>query len=177
MMLPTGCASRKSDASLSRERCAVFAQRVESKPRVVAAAAPLVAIFRPVVDQHQNPRVGDRVGKDFEQQGGSPRPAFRRGEGLIAQSRWPRWATWRSTGLEFGTQLDAPAGPKRVPKVYVVSILKPVLRRHCNVCKGCLVTSLTWLSQVRQFARTGRGSAPTWTMEARSAASCSSRGR
>jgi hypothetical protein len=62
---------------------------------------------------------------------------------LIAQSRWPRWAIWRSSGYDFGTELDAPAGPKRLPKVYIVSILKPVLRRHCNVCKGFLVTSLT----------------------------------
>jgi hypothetical protein len=28
----------------------------------------------------------------------APRPTFRGGGGLIAQSRWPRWAIWRSSG-------------------------------------------------------------------------------
>ena len=44
-----------------------------------------------------------------------PPPAIRPGGGPIAQSGWRRWAIWRSTGFEFGTELDAPAGPKRVP--------------------------------------------------------------
>jgi hypothetical protein len=37
---------------------------------------------------------------------------FAPNESLIAQSRWPRWVIWRSSGYEFGTELDVPAGPK-----------------------------------------------------------------
>jgi hypothetical protein len=73
---------------------------------------------------------------------GRPTPAFRRGEGLIAQSRWPRGAIWRSTGLEFGTQLDAPAGPKNGSNAYILSISGPVVQLSSNVFRGFLVPSL-----------------------------------
>src|SRR5580692_11654782 len=52
----------------------------------------------------------------------SPRP-YRRNVSPIAQSRWPRWVIWRSSGAENGTELDAPAGPKRGVNVYVASML------------------------------------------------------
>src|SRR5208337_49588 len=89
----------------------------------------------------------------------APTAHLSRGGGLIAQSRWPRGAIWRSSGYDFGTELDAPAGPKRVPKVYVVSILKPVLRRHCNVCTGFLVTSLTDCHKLGSLRAPGGGAA------------------
>jgi hypothetical protein len=53
-----------------------------------------------------------------------PRPAFRPSESAIAQSRWLRWAIWRSSGFESGTELDAAAGPKNGARVYVLSILR-----------------------------------------------------
>jgi hypothetical protein len=36
--------------------------------------------------------------------------ASRRNESPIAQSRWARWAIWRSSGFEFGTEFNASAG-------------------------------------------------------------------
>ena len=41
------------------------------------------------------------------------RHAFLRNGDTIAQSRWLRWVIWRSLGFAFGTELGAPAGPKR----------------------------------------------------------------
>ncbi len=53
----------------------------------------------------------------------APTARLSRGESAIAQSRWLRWASWRSSGYEFGTELDAPAGAKNSANVYVASIL------------------------------------------------------
>ncbi len=56
------------------------------------------------------------------------RPAFRPGESPIAQSRWPCSAIWRSTGFDFNTELDWPAGSKKGARIYVASILRSVCR-------------------------------------------------
>jgi hypothetical protein len=83
------------------------------------------------------------------------RSTFCRNEMTIAQNRWPRWVMWRSSGTENGTELDAPAGPKKGANVYVTSILS-------RTCEAAMITRFLlwrpsdWLSQARGFAHTWR---------------------
>jgi hypothetical protein len=48
--------------------------------------------------------------------------AFRPGESPIAQSRWPRSAIWRSTGVDSNTELDWPSGSKQGARICCVYI-------------------------------------------------------
>jgi hypothetical protein len=48
---------------------------------------------------------------------------------------------WRSTGLEFGTELDAPAGPKKGANVYVLCMLRLGHGEARNAFKGFLVAA------------------------------------
>jgi hypothetical protein len=77
-------------------------------------------------------------------------------ESPIAQNRWPRWVMWRSSGAENGTELDAPAGPKRGVNVYVASRLSRTCGEVAMITRFFLWRPSDWISQSRGFAHTWR---------------------
>jgi hypothetical protein len=132
----SGSRSPKVDACTNGRLCR------EKRPgclRGVSALQNGIALLKPLAIRLRNavrlrsclhPRTGNRRAGGSALDGGMPaylsrervwrgrnpyQYASRRNESPIAQSRWPRWAIWRSSGFEIGTELDAPAGLKKAP--------------------------------------------------------------
>jgi hypothetical protein len=73
---------------------------------------------------------------------------------VIAQSRWPRGVMWRSSGAENGTELDAPARPKKGANVYFVRVLRLRRWRSGNALKGFLVAAADRQRRARTIVMT-----------------------
>jgi hypothetical protein len=81
-----------------------------------------------------------------------PSKAFWQGESLIAPSHWPRWVMWRSLGAGFGTQLHAPAGPKKGANVEFLCMLR--LGRG----EAAMLSKVFWWWPLTNTAGLGRSS-------------------